>query len=87
MERRIGPKDAQNLRIVESSPAGKKMLDRTRSINAKIIYARSVLMFREFIGKDFESIVAEYRADLEKNQLQAFEKWEEILDDYGRTRR
>lgn len=85
MEEYISPKEMENIRIVESSTAGRKMLEKTaKTTNTRLVYARAVLLFKEFMGKELDDIVAEYQTDVKANQYQAFEKWEEILEDFGR---
>jgi hypothetical protein len=85
MEKNPTPKEMENIRLVESSSAGRRMLEKTtKAINSKLVYARGLLLFKEYMNRELDDIVAEYQADVKQNQYAPFEKWEEKLEDFGR---
>jgi len=54
-----------------------------KSPNSKIAYATGIKLFIDFQHKDPTQILNEYRNDIQENQYKAFEKWEQIFDDFA----
>jgi len=84
MEEQICPKDAERIKTVEASTAGRRMLEKTaRSVSTKLLYTRGVLLFKQFLGRELDDVVEEYKKDAQADLYKAFEKWEEIFDDFS----
>ena len=83
-EEKISPKDRQRIAIVAASEAGKRMLRRKcKNVSTRILYVKGAILFSEHLGKGFDNIVNEYKADAKKNLYNTFDKWELIYEDYA----
>ena len=84
MERYISPAEKERIRKVMATTAGRRMLEKTaKSVSTRLLYARGVLLFKEYLQKGLDEIVDEYKRDVKANMYEAFGKWEMIFEDFA----
>lgn len=54
-----------------------------KKVSTRLLYVKGAILFSEFLGKGFDDIVNEYQADAEKSLYKAFDKWEQIYEDFS----
>jgi hypothetical protein len=80
---KIQPYAEKVIEFCEASPEGKHMLEKVaKALSTKITYSMGCKFLSEYLGKTLSEIVAEYRADVQENMYEAFDKWEMIFDDF-----
>lgn len=83
-ERKLSPWEEGFVKFTEASPEGKHMLEKVaKSLNTKIAYSIGCKHFSEFLKKGLTEIVNKYRTDVKENMYEAFDKWEQIFDDFA----
>lgn len=83
-EEDLTPKEKQMIAKVESTNAGKKMLERrAKSVSTKLQYSKASLFLSEFLNKPIDELVNEYIAGVKENMYSATDKWEEVFKDFA----
>jgi len=82
------PSDEENIEWIKSFAAGEKWLQKlsvrkSGSEATMAYYCRSLREFSEFIKKDPDEIITEYKADIKDDLEEAMEKWSDLLDNYA----
>jgi len=81
---RVSEKEKKMLEFVESTNAGKKMLERkAKALSTKLEYAHASLLLSEFLNKSIDDIVNEYIVDVKANMYEASDKWEELFTEFA----
>ena len=81
---KLPPYAEKAIKFCEQYAEGKHMLAKVaKSTNTKIAYSMGCKFLSDYLGKTLSEIVAEYKADVQKNQYEAFDKWETIFDDFA----
>jgi integrase len=72
------------IKFCEASPEGKYMLEKVaKSQSTRYSYSLGCKFFSDFLGKGLTEIVNEYRADVQANMYNAFDKWEQLFDKFA----
>jgi integrase len=80
----LTPSEEKILEFVEASPGGRHMLDKVaKAQSTKVAYSTGCKHLSDYLKKPLSQIIQEYQADVKANSYAAFDKWENIFDDFA----